>query len=86
MKPSFTEKYATALLIATAVLLVGALFAVERFQMLPLQGQATPMYGSMPTPVLRKRSSSSAKPSRVLLRKTVRKSSKSSVPARSVVR
>ncbi len=73
----FTEKYATALIVGTALFLMTTLFAVERFQMLPLQGAATPMYGSMPSPVLRKKAVSS-KPSQVVLRKALRKNSQAS--------
>ncbi len=54
MKPSFTEKYATLLLVGTAVVLAAMLFTVERFEMLPLQGAATPMYGSMPLRTVKK--------------------------------
>jgi hypothetical protein len=47
---SFARKHPHAVLVATAVSLVVALAAVETSGVLPLEGQATPMYGPLKTP------------------------------------
>lgn len=47
---TFARKHPHALLVATAVLVVTSLAIVETSGVLPLEGQATPMYGPLKTP------------------------------------
>lgn len=46
---SFAEKYAAGILVVASLMLTGTLFTIEKYDLVPLQGQATPMYGSMQT-------------------------------------
>lgn len=70
---SFARKHPHAVLVATAVLAVASLAAVETSGVLPLEGQATPMYGPLPVSKTRTKASSSrpaakSKSSRVITR------------------
>lgn len=88
---SFARKHPHAVLVATAVSLVVTLAAVETSGVLPLEGQATPMYGPLKTPGKSSSSrtaavSSKSKSSRVVTRISSPSSLRGAAPSSAVAK
>lgn len=68
----FVRRNPSVVIVSIALALVATMAAVETSGILPLEGQATPMYGALPVSSIRARSSSSRKPSLTEQRKAER--------------